>query len=124
MSYDGFETAMLAAQSFFLDLVVEGMTTDRASREAGAHVWAEHEAFLLPEHIAKAWEDAPFGCLLDHESGESIRPATARELAAALEEDNWTCTIETLANAEGYPQGPDWYRVNGPRGEVKLPEWL
>ncbi len=122
MSYDGFETAMLAAQSFFLDLVVEGMATDRASREAGAHVWAEHEVFLLPEHIAKAWEDAPFGCLLDHESGEELRPATAHELSLALKPDNFTRSLFT--DRRGLCIRGDWYRVNGPRGEVKLPEWL
>ncbi len=115
---------MLAAQSFFLDLVVEGMSTDRASREAGAHVWAEHEVFLLPEHIAKAWEDAPFGWLCDHDAAVSIRPAMARELSLARAEGNWTRTIETLAASEGFYSGPAWYWVDCPHGEVKLPEWL
>ena len=52
MSFDGFGSALLAAQSYFLDLVVEGVSTERASREAGSHCWAEYEVFILPERIA------------------------------------------------------------------------
>lgn len=115
-TYDGYGTALLAAQGYYLQCIHDGLSPARAAADAVWYMYELGEEEAPLDCFVDVMPSTSFGWLCDYQTSDPLRPALPQELHKARV--NNTSRIESQLTALS---DHDWFVIDKPPGEGSDP---